>query len=450
MIIQIREYATITCDKNQHPTLDVGVVSEATFNWLLDLQQSWKSKASVFTIEGRQHLKLCSCVGYLQSPSGEGIEILPKTEQDKNTDPEQLRSLLQRMLKASLKIKPSEAEEASLRACKQPLHEWIISEFLRELAKLVRRGLRFDYQNIEDECRFVRGQMDINKQLRQTPDKATRFHVRYAEFTPQRLENRLLRSALDAACKLTKTSDNWRLANTLRQQLIDIQPHDKPLRELHRWDNGKQLVSYQDVKPWCQLVLESLNPHFQQGARQGIALLFPMERLFETYVGQCLRPQLSSEFKLKEQAQSKHLMEHLTSGEITPRNWFTLKPDFLIINKHTQYVLDSKWKLLDQALNDSKNKYQIKQADLYQMFAYGHKYLGGRGQLVLIYPKHKDFNQVLPVFNFDKQLSLWCVPFDLETGLLERGSWMSNLGCFDRYQDHLLYERSVEALVPNH
>jgi len=417
--IQVREYATLTTDRNQESSLDSAVVSKATFDWLLDLHQQWSGRAEILSERGRQRLKLGSHVGYLESPSGEGIEILPKTEIVGQTEPNKLRSLLQTMLRSSADLPSREASKASLQATQQPLHEWIIGEFLRELAELVRRGLRFDYQTVENESRFVRGQLDINRQIRQTPDKATHFHVRYAEFNPQRRENRLLRSALDSVIRLTKDNDHWRLANMLSHQLIDIEPYRTPIRELSHWNNGKQLQTYRSIKPWCRLVLLSLNPNFQKGLSQGIALLFPMERLFENYLGKCLGKQLLPPRSLKLQARSRYLLSHTVNNASDTSQWFQLKPDFLVTYRQMNHtVLDAKWKLIDSKLNSSKDKYNIQQSDMYQMFAYGQKYLGGKGVLALIYPEHENFRKPLPVFSFSEDLALWVIPFDLHQGIL--------------------------------
>lgn len=421
MTQQVREYATLSVGSGPQRDLDHGEVSQATFDWLLELHQSWSGKAKLLSVEGKQRLKLANYVGYLQSPAGEGIEILPKTELTAPSDPAPLRALLQRMLRSSPTLKHREASQAPLIASQQPLHQWVIGQFLQELTELTRRGLRFDYQNVEEECRYLRGQLDINRQLRQTPDKATRFHVRYAEFSPQRLENRLLRSALDAAAKHSKGS-NWRLANTLRLQLADIEPHPQPLRDLPRWDTGKQLTAYRAVKPWCRLILETLNPNFQQGQRQGIALLFPMERLYEQYLEHNLRKQLHTDYTLKAQAASHYLLNHQPSGSTQSQRWFQLKPDFLIQqHKRTHAVLDAKWKLLDSSKDTGQDKYNIKQADLYQMLAYGQQYLEGTGDMYLIYPSHTDFRQPLPVFEYSDKLQLWCVPFDLKGGTVDFG-----------------------------
>jgi 5-methylcytosine-specific restriction enzyme subunit McrC len=76
--------------------------------------------------------------------------------------------------------------------------------------------------------------------------------------------------------------------------------------------------------------------------------------------------------------------------------------------------LDTKWKLLDGAAKD--DKYGLSQQDFYQMFAYGHKYLNGRGTLVLIYPAWDKFpaNAEPLHFSFSSDLQLLALPYDLE------------------------------------
>lgn len=431
MTVQVREYALLTYDTGQKPDIDMGVVSRQTFEWLAGLQQAWDGSSQLLTREGAQFLRLGSYVGFLQSPTGESIEILPKTQLEPPSTPVPLRHLLRRMLQASAGITPREAGQAALLRSHQPLHEWIFREFLRHLQARVKRGLRFDYHPTEDDdSAFIRGQLDMNRQLRQLPGKGARFHVRYDEFTPQRIENRLLRTALDYVLRFTQDSENWRAANQLSHQLADILPVSAPLQQRVKWHDSKHLAGYRQVKPWCQLILENLNPDFQKGAHQGIALLFAMERLFECWVGYALSRRLSASFRLIEQARRHHLLSHMPQGKKSAEPWFLLKPDFLIEGDQQTFVLDAKWKLPDARLADSNKKYDIRQADLYQMFAYGQTYLQGKGEMMLIYPCHTWFSSPLPVFQFSPALSLWAVPFNLEQGSLVEGDWCEVFPCF--------------------
>ena len=434
-MIQIREYATLTTATDVPQSLDCATVSEQTFDWLVELATRWKAKEPVLLVESKRAIKVGSHVGYLRSPHGEAIEILPKTGLGQE-DPTKARRILQRMLRSSLDIDPREASSAELLAMNVPIHEWVYSQFLRHLSHLLRRGLRFWYEDIEEESRFLRGQLQATKQMRQPPDRRHLFHIRHALFTPDRIENRLLRTALDYVRQHANSPENWRLANELGHRLDDIPAVRSPLLAMTQWQDSKLMVPYRTIRPWCRLILERLNPNFQKGEREGISLLFPMEKLFERHVEVCLRRELGPEFALTAQACSEHLLEHQPHGASRPQSWFQLKPDLLLRGRRQVHVLDTKWKLLEEQLNTTEHKYRINQADLYQLFAYGQKYQGGEGDMMLIYPKHPGFLAPLPPFHFDDRLRLWAVPFNLEGGTLVGGAWCHHFPTLWSKQPH--------------
>lgn len=80
-------------------------------------------------------------------------------------------------------------------------------------------------------------------------------------------------------------------------------------------------------------------------------------------------------------------------------------------------VLDTKWKLLDGYKSNGTDKYGLSQGDFYQLQAYGHSYLDGHGDVVLVYPKTTTFDRPLSVFEFPKPggLRLWALPFCLKS-----------------------------------
>lgn len=426
-MIQVRERASITCSEDQVASLDLGIVSKATFDWLLDLP-SWGSRTPLFQQNGRQFLRLNSYVGILQSPTGEVIEILPKTQENIPSDSDliSLRQLMQRMVMRALSLKPKESGKASLSSTNTPIHEWIFAKFLSELLSLYSKGLRHDYIRVEEESRFIRGQIDLNKQLRKSPDKATWFNIRHDIYSPERLENRLLKTAVEFILKVTKTAENWRTANELSHYLIDIPSLLKPEKSLCQWQHDRSMLQYEAVFPWCEIIIQNFNPSFQHGQHKGISLLFSMDKLFETYVASSLKIHIQKPDQLKIQAATQYFVEHQPVNSSNKEDWFQLKPDMLLISPDKQHILDTKWKLLNFDLNTSKNKYDLNQSDFYQLFAYGHKYMDGQGHMMMIYPSHQYFLEPLSVFSFTNNLHLWVVPFDLYTEKLIAGGWQKH------------------------
>ena len=138
-----------------------------------------------------------------------------------------------------------------------------------------------------------------------------------------------------------------------------------------------------------------------------------MEMLFEKYVEQSLRRRFAP-FGIRVQGQAR---EHFLP---TGPHAFLLKPDLVLWHAGKRVgVLDTKWKLIDARIkydiHEEDPTAGIKQSDMYQLFAYGHKYLGGKGRLMLIYPRSAGFAEPLKPFVLGDGLTLDVVPFDLAT-----------------------------------
>src|SRR5690606_34606030 len=100
---------------------------------------------------------------------------------------------------------------------------------------------------------------------------------------------------------------------------------------------------------------------------------------------------------------------------------FRLKPDIVVDKSQTRKkIIDTKWKLLDE-LAERKN-YNISQADMYQLYAYGRKYTSSEIEpsLVLIYPTNPNFSNKLAKFIYEGDLTLEVIPFDLSGDELQQ------------------------------
>ena len=412
--VTVREYARLTTSHVEQPTLDFAQISTSAFEWLCELNAGFsQGGAALIQLQDRRCLKIDNYVGAVETPCGTRLEILPKHFKQGDCI-QRSRILLQSMIQASLKLPTREAGPTSVQVFDAPLTEWVIARFLDALYHLIKRGIRFDYQRIEEEQSFLRGQLNTARQVRQQPARLHHFQIRHDVFLPDIPENRLLKAALEIVCKTTQDPDSWRLSHELRTMLLEVSCSRDTAQDLIRWRKDRLMAHYQAVKPWIELIIQRQAPLAVAGAWHGMSLLFPMERLFESYVAFCLRDTLRPGATLRTQVTEEYLCVH------RDRQAFQLRPDLVAELRGKRWVMDTKWKLLDGGLPGKH--YGISQADIYQMFAYGHKYLEGKGDLMLIYPRQVGFQEALPVFEYGSGLRLWVVPFDLELGKLISGS----------------------------
>lgn len=406
--VTVREHARLTTQKlsasDAARPLDRAQISASAFDWLCELSSRLRvAGAALVHAENRTWLRLDNFVGVVQTPCGTVIEILPKHYDTEDAAPRS-RLLLCRLILDALDLPARVTEEAALEVFDGPVSEWLIRQFLRELDVLVKRGLRFHYQRVEEEARYLRGQLNVSRQMQQWPGREHRFHIRHDLHLPDRPENRLLRRALDQVCKATQDPTNWRLAHELRAIMLEV-PRSADLEsDFRRWSHDRLMAHYEAVEPWCRLILGHQVPLAVSGAWQGISLLFPMEKLFERCVAKALRQLILPHARLHTPARSQYLCRH-DDGRV-----FRLEPDMLVTHGENAWVLDCKWKRVD---DDRKSKYGLSQPDFYQLFAYGHRYMAGKGDLFLIFPRGAEFPRER-LFDFDAGMRLWLVPFDID------------------------------------
>ncbi|WP_290903801.1 McrC family protein [Aquabacterium sp.] len=411
-LVTVCEYASLTTHPVKAPSLALAQVTSSAFDHLCALsEQLRRGGASLVQIDGRTRLRLDSYVGVIQTPCGTTVEILPKhTEETGERDKQVSRALLRRLIQSMFDMKAREVGVASLETFDAPLTEWVMARFLAELDHIVQRGLRFNYQRVEEEQPFLRGQLNVMAQLRQPPGREHRFQIRHDVFTPDRAENRLLRSTLNLVCKQTTSADNWRLAHELSVRLAEL-PESRDIQsDFKDWGTDRLMAHYQAVRPWCEIILLKRMPMALQGQTKGLSLLFPMERLFEQHVAACMRRMLDARCSIRTPAASNFLCRH--EEELM----FRLEPDIFIELGGAAWLLDAKWKLLDEA--DRQHKFGLSQADFYQLYAYGQKYLAGRGDMALIYPRSARFARAMSPFHFSPELRLHVLPFDLDADVL--------------------------------
>lgn len=395
--------------------IDRQIISKTAWDWLLKTTSTDEHRFLVKPINryGQMGLQVVNYVGVITTPCGCQIEILPKIVTTGRSDDEtykgDVRKKLFTMLHKVNKLSFKPFQNASLEVFNQPLPDVLIRLFLNEVRLLIKKGIRNDYVSVRDETPFLKGRLQVAAQISQPVGRQHLFQVKYDEFLPDRAENRLIHTALTKVAKWSRVIENQRLANELLFVFDDIPQSTNTKQDFTRWlDRDRSMVHYRGLKGWCELIIDEESPYSLVGKQHGMSFLFPMNDLFEKYVGVVLRQQLNEKHELKEQAASKYLVEQ--HGENSDKTMFQLKPDFLIKSGDTVIsVLDTKWKVLKS--KDEDSKYGISQSDMYQLYAYGQKYLDKEKELYLIYPETDAFKKPLDKFCFGDGRTLWVIPF---------------------------------------
>lgn len=408
---------------------DSGVhkISDAAYDYLEKCCLSDESESRFLKmkiVRGMKVLQLQNYAGVVLCPDGTQIEVLPKVAKvdDDEDAHEQARLSLLNMLKSLKQFRHIQTETATIKRQKMPLLEVFISQFLNSVNQLIKKGIKSDYVRQQDNGAYLKGKLLHSQQLKHNFINQHKFYVEFDEYLKDRPANRVIHSALKLVAGYTKVNRSKKLAQELLFAFDEV-PLSKSYKNdfsIIKLDRGMQ--HYDTPVSWSRLILEGYSPQSMLGNNKAFSLLFPMEAVFESFVAKYLKKQLPPQLKLSTQVLSKSLVTYDT------KRYFRLKPDLVITDSskagiHSQIVLDTKWKLIDQTKSKGKDKFGMSQADFYQMLGYGHKYLKGNGNLVLIYPKNSNFDKPFKhSFNYDEQnkLRLWVIPFDTKHSTKKR------------------------------
>ena len=144
---------------------------------------------------------------------------------------------------------------------------------------------------------------------------------------------------------------------------------------------------YDLLMKWSKVFLKNKSFTTFSGTESARALLFPMEKVFESYVAKHMKSVFSEiGWNVSYQDTGYYLFNTLNGMD---HKKFALKPDVVITRDDgSTVILDTKWKRL---FNDVSKNYGISQADMYQMYAYSKKY--DTSEIWLLYPINDDVRE---------------------------------------------------------
>ena len=327
-------------------------------------------------------IKAQNYVGLIQTKSGAMIEILPKIYKGKNKlGIDECRKQLIRMLSVLKEAPFKRSQSADLDTAAGTLYEIFMHMFMDEFTQLQRKGLRSDYLPVEENLPYLKGKLQLAQHLKHNAAHQERFYVQYDEYLRNRPENRLIKATL---LFLAGKATSSLLQQRIRQGLFIMDGIDASAaieKDFNLCKMDRSMAAYARILQWCRVFLRKETFSSYQGSTVAFALLFPMEKVYESYVAHWVRASLPDSWEFSKQEKLHHLIEK-------PKTGFLLQPDIVLRQRQERepgkrdvIIVDTKWKRLKY----NSSLFGISQADVYQMFAYAQKY--GARKVVLAYPR---------------------------------------------------------------
>lgn len=259
------------------------------------------------------------------------------------------------------------------------LVDGLMDVFVREVEILIARGVAVDYQRCEQVLSRVRGQIDVHRQMRELPGALDRFACRFAQFSRETPENRVLTAALQVIARAAGPHSDLRAAATRCLREIgcsvasELQQHELAAARI-----GAATRHYRVPMALARLLLQTLGaghrPVAGFQATKTPSLLVEMPRLFERFVCHALQRSLSGRARVRSRGHSVALDDESHA---------MLTPDAVVEGPRGPLcVVDAKYK------PEPIDRHEPSASDVYQMLAYCVGY--GVRHAVLVYPRRVD------------------------------------------------------------
>ena len=297
------------------------------------------------------------------------IEILPKA--DKNNDENKWRDILIGMLRAVDYFDVKAPTQSSLKIKPNSILELYFEIFIKEVEYLLHTGLSKQYRKIENNLNTLKGKILFSKHIQKNLIHKEKFFVNYTTYDKEHILHKLLYKALKL---LQKINTNVVLQSKIYALLLNFpeMPDIKVTEDtFNRITYSRKTEAYRNAINIAKLLLLKYHPDLSGGSNSVLALMFDMNKLWEKFVYKSLKKYLGNDgYEINEQV-SKLFWECESKSK-------TIKPDIVIKKDKEFWVLDTKWKILDD------NAENISDSDLKQVFVYSLYF--DAPKVALVYP----------------------------------------------------------------
>jgi 5-methylcytosine-specific restriction enzyme subunit McrC len=341
------------------------------------------------------------------------LEVLPKignADTSSQVKAARSRAALLNMLRRSPDITITEAGTASQNVAPESLLDVFIASFLDSALARARQGLLSRYVPIEAETVVLKGRFDATAQMRQRIDRSHFLRCVYDDFTADNEYNQAIRASLNVCRSWITKESTKRLWSETNFRYSNVSSRTITVADVQRLPKDRTTKHYLKVLSWCEVLLRFCSPGMVTGHIEAPALLFDMNKLFESHVAVIEKSLADEAHVVVRSGVSRPLAMRDEVGV------FSLKPDITVWRAlpggergDLVLIVDAKWKHLDPAAKD----WDIAASDVYQMLAYAVRY--ECRYIKLVFPKPDElgtltdgpvFRIAFPALNEDREIKI--------------------------------------------
>jgi len=323
------------------------------------------------------------------------IEVLPKADkrkdsaESKNTWRKNLIDLLRVVHGFDIKAPSS----SNLKINRNSILDLYFELFITQTENLIRQGLVKKYRRTQENTTVLKGRLLFSQQIGQNLIHKERFYTEHSVYDTEHILHIILFQALNVIKKINTSSLILGRLNNLLLNFPEM-PYQKISEEtFNHIKLNRKTQDYKTALEIARLILLNYHPDLSKGRNNVLALMFDMNLLWEQFV----LISLKRKKELKVRGQISKFFWKANQG-----NRRKIKPDIHITKDDKNYILDTKWKLVDS---------KPSMDDIRQMYVYHHYFKAEKA--ALFYPGEKNYISG-KFIEIEKQNEL----SDLECGLL--------------------------------
>lgn len=362
------------------------------------LQQNWEqrvvfyddgevtSKQQFLSFTGQKGIKTQNYIGTIVF-NGQQLNIFPKmfrTDIDDHEtdelDQKHLMKNLVRWLEYCNKVEYPFISISSELSDSNDLKEFFITLYIGYVRNALERNLYYQYEEETSDCRSIKGKLDIRDYVaRKIPSgMGHQFRCTYSKFEFDNQLNRIIKFTCKQIFNVTSKKNQKVLRRILTKldevSLVPCTPADCTKVRL-----GSTHKNYRIILSMSKMFLLNQLSDYTMDTNESFCFLFPMELLFEGFIGGFMQDVVGNYGgKVRLQQSDMHLIEDVIYNGASLGAAFTMRHDILVELEDSFFILDTKYKQVSRFEGNPEEVLKIvseepKQTDIYQVCEYARK-----------------------------------------------------------------------------